>query len=41
MPWPMMRQPQCEQIGASAWIAHSKLSNVWVSRFIVTVKALS
>jgi hypothetical protein len=23
-----MRQPQCAQLGASAWIAHSKLSNV-------------
>jgi hypothetical protein len=29
-PWPMMRTPQCSQVGASVWIAHSKLSNVWV-----------
>ena len=25
-PWPMMRQPQFAQLGASAWMAHSKLS---------------
>jgi len=27
-PWPMIRQPQCWQCGASAWIAHSKLSKI-------------
>src|ERR687885_1054212 len=27
MPWPTTRQPQCAQVGASAWIAHSKESN--------------
>ena len=27
-PWPMMRMPQCSQVGASLWMAHSKLSNV-------------
>jgi hypothetical protein len=26
-PWPMIVHPQCWQVGASAWIAHSKLSN--------------
>jgi len=25
-PWPTMVQPQCSQVGARAWIAHSKLS---------------
>ncbi|MBX6365027.1 MAG: hypothetical protein IRZ00_14255 [Gemmatimonadetes bacterium] len=29
MPWPTILQPQCSQTGASLWIAHSKLSNVW------------
>jgi L-alanine-DL-glutamate epimerase-like enolase superfamily enzyme len=28
-----MRQPQCSQRGASAWIAHSKLSKVWVAPY--------
>src|ERR671932_808546 len=27
MPWPTTRQPQCAQVGASAWIAHSKESD--------------
>src|SRR5690606_28621590 len=27
-PWPRMRHPQCSQVGAALWIAHSKLSNV-------------
>jgi hypothetical protein len=25
-----MRMPQFSQVGANAWIAHSKLSKVWV-----------
>jgi hypothetical protein len=29
-PWPTMVQPQCSQVGASAWIAHSKLSKTWL-----------
>jgi hypothetical protein len=28
MPWPITRHPQWSHLGASAWIAHSKLSNV-------------
>src|SRR5215210_51001 len=41
-PWPMILTPQCSQVGASAWIAHSKLSNTcgW-SPGRVTLKALS
>jgi hypothetical protein len=27
-PWPMILTPQYSRVGASAWIAHSKLSNV-------------
>jgi hypothetical protein len=27
-PWPMIRQPQWSHWGASAWIAHSKLSKM-------------
>jgi len=27
-PWPITLHRQCSQIGAIAWIAHSKLSNV-------------
>jgi hypothetical protein len=27
-PWPTILQPQWAQVGAIAWIAHSKLSNV-------------
>ena len=32
MPCPMILQPQWSQVGASAWIAHSKLSKTCVSR---------
>src|SRR5262245_22777285 len=35
-PWPTMRMPQFSQVGASAWIAHSKLSKVWVVPFMLT-----
>ncbi len=31
-PCPTMRHIQCFQVGASAWIAHSKLSNLRVLR---------
>src|SRR5918992_1767531 len=31
MPCPMILQPQWSQTGAIAWMAHSKLSNTWVS----------
>jgi hypothetical protein len=31
-PWPMILTPQCSQVGASAWIAHSKLSNTLYHR---------
>jgi hypothetical protein len=30
IPWPMILHPQWWQVGASMWMAHSKLSNVWV-----------
>jgi phage terminase large subunit len=40
-PWPMMRMPQVLHFGASAWIAHSKLSKVWVEPFMLTWNALS
>jgi hypothetical protein len=40
-PWPMMRQRQCAQLGARAWIAHSKLSKVCEAPAIVTFIALS
>jgi hypothetical protein len=40
-PWPTMWMPQFGQVGASEWIAHSKLSKVWVLPFMVTWKALS
>jgi hypothetical protein len=40
-PWPMIRQPQCAHVGASAWIAHSKLSNVCVVSPRRTSNALS
>src|SRR5205823_14623769 len=40
-PWPTTLQPQCAQAGASAWMAHSKESKVWVSPSIVTLKTLS
>jgi hypothetical protein len=35
-PCPMIRQPQCSQVGASAWMAHSKLSKVWVAPATMT-----
>jgi len=28
--------PQFGQVGATPWIAHSKLSNVWVTPFMTT-----
>src|SRR5574341_873963 len=37
----MMRQPQWAQVGARAWMAHSKLSNTWASPPIFTSKHLS
>jgi len=40
-PWPMIRQPQCRQVGASRWIAHSKLSKTWEVPSIRTSNALS
>jgi hypothetical protein len=40
-PWPTMRMPQFLHVGANAWMAHSKLSKVWVVSPIVTWKALS
>lgn len=41
VPWPMIRQPQWAQRGASAWMAHSKLSNTWRFPAIATSKARS
>jgi hypothetical protein len=41
MPCPTIRQEQCAHVGATAWIAHSKLSNVQVRPFFVSVKDLS
>ena len=40
-PWPTIVHPQCSQVGASAWIAHSKLSNTWLLPPMVTMNALS
>src|SRR5688572_31290396 len=40
-PCPITRQPQCPHVGARAWIAHSKESNVCVSPALVTWNALS
>jgi hypothetical protein len=40
-PWPMILQPQCEHLGASAFIAHSNESKVWDFPFIVTLNDLS
>ena len=40
-PWPMMRTPQCSHDGASAWIAHSKLSKTCVFPAITTWNVLS
>jgi hypothetical protein len=37
----MIRQPQCAQVGASLWIAHSKESKVPPPSGPVTEKALS
>jgi hypothetical protein len=37
----MIRQPQWEQVGASAWIAHSNESKVWDFPLIETVNDLS
>lgn len=39
-PWPMIRQPQCVQEGASAWIAHSKLSKVCLLPSWITTNEL-
>jgi hypothetical protein len=36
-----MRTLHCAQVGARAWMAHSKQSKVFDCPFIVTVKALS
>src|SRR5437773_4870025 len=40
-PCPTIRQLQCAQTGASAWIAHSKLSKVWCFPSTTTSNALS
>jgi hypothetical protein len=40
-PCPTIRQLQCGQTGASAWIAHSKLSKVWCVPSTTTSNALS
>jgi hypothetical protein len=40
-PWPTTRHWQCGQTGASAWIAHSKLSKVWCLPATITSNALS
>src|SRR5581483_920119 len=40
-PCPIILQPQWAQVGAKAWIAHSKESKVCVSPSRVTVNALS
>jgi hypothetical protein len=40
-PWPTIVHPQCSHVGASAWIAHSKLSNTWLWPPMVTMNALS
>src|SRR5438046_9925293 len=40
-PCPTIRQLQCAQTGASAWMAHSKLSKVWCSPPTTTSNALS
>jgi len=41
LPWPTILQPQCAQVGAREWMAHSKESKVRVSPLMVIVKALS
>jgi len=40
-PWPITRHWQCSQMGAIAWMAHSKLSNVCRAPAASTKKALS
>ena len=40
-PCPTIRQLQCAQTGASAWMAHSKLSKVWCFPPTTTSNALS
>jgi hypothetical protein len=40
-PCPTIRQLQCAQTGASAWMAHSKLSKVWRCPPTTTSNALS
>src|SRR4051812_13322092 len=37
----MTRRSQCSQVGARAWISHSKLSNVYALPSMTTAKALS
>src|SRR5437667_5434648 len=40
-PWPITRQPQWAHVGASAWMAHSKLSKTCVLPLVITWKLLS
>jgi hypothetical protein len=40
-PWPITLHWQCSQIGAMAWTAHSKLSNVWRAPAASSSKLLS
>ena len=40
-PWPTILHPQFPQVGANAWMAHSKLSKVRVVPATVTSKDLS
>lgn len=40
-PWPMIRHWQCSQVGANAWIAHSKLSKTWDVPSLMISKLLS
>ena len=37
-PWPTTFTPQCSQMGAIAWIAHSKLSKVCTAPAACTSK---
>ncbi|MDQ0821001.1 hypothetical protein QFZ79_003373 [Arthrobacter sp. V4I6] len=41
VPCPRIRQPQCAQVGAKAWMAHSKLSKVPDWSPLVMVNVLS
>src|SRR5438034_11812728 len=41
MPCPTTLHPQCSQIGAILWMAHSKPSKVWCTPAATTSKALS